>query len=202
MMTRDAEVPSHVIFRLLLEFCSSFWDSGYVGSEETGAKRGDIVYTHQTLLIPTTLFQRLPLPFPTAQCGVKDWSTTRRKHRGISASQHLGFDRPDLIFSFLSPSPHQQSCPNESDLAERPNLQPSSQKCQKLLRFSKLLSELLSQESYQNSSCDIKQNKYIVIWTEGDVQIPGTHHTSKPKSHQSGTLIWELVQESVCLIIS
>lgn len=68
--------------------------------------------------------------------------------------------------------------------------------------FSKLLSELLPQECYQSSSCDIKQNKYIVIWTEGDVQIPGTHHTSKHKSHQSGTLIWELDQESVCLIIS
>lgn len=183
MMTREAEVPSHDIFRLLLELCSSFWDSGSVGREEAGELREETeLYPsdspHSSHSVPDSS-RGFPFPFPTAQCGVKDWSTMSRKHS--CASQHLRFDRTDLIFSFLSPSPHQHSCPNESDLAERPNLQPSSQKCQKLLLFSKLLSELLSQESYQNSSCDIKQNKYTVIWTEGDVQIPGTDTQASPE---------------------
>lgn len=191
---------------LLLELCSSLWDSGYVGSEEREELREETEFTLQTLLIPAPL-QTLPVvshfPFPLLRVGVKDWSTTRRKHRGSSASQHLIFDRTDLIFSFLSPSPHQQSCPKMSQTWLKAPVCSQAHRSVKssCCLFSKLLSELLSQESYQNSSCDIKQNKYIVIWTEGDVQIPGTHHTSKPKSHLSGTLIWELVQESVCLII-
>lgn len=65
MMTREAEVPSHDIFRLLLGFCSSFWDSGSVGREE---QRGDRVCTLQTLLKAATLCQTLPgashFPFP------------------------------------------------------------------------------------------------------------------------------------------
>lgn len=192
---------------LLLELCSSLWDSGYVGSEEREELREETEFTLQTLLIPAPLpnsSSGFPFPFPTAQGGSKGlWSTTRRKHRGSSASQHLIFDRTDLIFSFLSPSPHQQSCPKMSQTWLKAPVCSQAHRSVKssCCLFSKLLSELLSQESYQNSSCDIKQNKYIVIWTEGDVQIPGTHHTSKPKSHLSGTLIWELVQESVCLII-
>lgn len=124
---------------LLLQFCSTCWDSGYVGNEEAEELRGDRVYPSDSpdLLTPATLCQTIPMAshfsFPLLSVGVKDWSITRRKRRGSSASQHLSFGRTDLIFSFLSPSPHQQSCPNESDLAERPNLQPSSQKCQKLL---------------------------------------------------------------------
>lgn len=124
---------------LLLQFCSTCWDSGYVGNEEAEELREETEFTLQTLLISShqPLCARLPMAshfsFPLLSVGVKDCSTTRRKRRGSNASQHLSFDRTDLIFSFLSPSPHQQSCPNESDLAERPNLQPSSQKCQKLL---------------------------------------------------------------------
>lgn len=122
---------------LLRESCSSLWDSGYVGSEETEELREETEFTLQPLLTSATLCQIVPVashfPFPVLSVGVKEWSTRRRKHRGSSASQHLTFDRTDLIFSSLSPSPHQQSCPNESDLAEGPNLQPSSQKCQKLL---------------------------------------------------------------------
>lgn len=112
------------------------WFCGKWGNR--GAQRGDrVLPSDSSHLTPATLCQTIPVasqsPFPLLSVGVKDWSTTRRKRRGSKASQHLSFDRTDLIFSFLSPSPHQQSCPNESDLAERPNLQPSSQKCQKLL---------------------------------------------------------------------
>lgn len=140
MMTRGGEVPSHVIFRAftaVLQHMLGQWLCGKWGSR--GAKRRDRVYPSDSpdLLTPATLCQIIPMAshfsFPLLSVGVKDWSTTRRKRRGSNASQHLSFDRTDLIFSFLSPSPHQQSCPNESDLAERPNLQPSSQKCQKLL---------------------------------------------------------------------
>lgn len=68
--------------------------------------------------------------------------------------------------------------------------------------FSKLLSELVSQESYQNSNSDIKQKKYTVNWTERDVQSIGTHSTSKPQSCKTGTLIWELVRKSMCFHLS
>lgn len=205
-MTKEAEILSHVIFRTFIgvvQLTLGQWLCGKWGKR--GAKRGDSLPFR--LCSSQPLCQTLPVvshfPFPLLRVGVKDWSTTRRKHRGSSASQHLIFDRTDLIFSFLSPSPHQQSCPKMSQTWLKAPVCSQAHRSVKssCCLFSKLLSELLSQESYQNSSCDIKQNKYIVIWTEGDVQIPGTHHTSKPKSHLSGTLIWELVQESVCLII-
>lgn len=77
---------------LLLELCSSLWDSGYVGSEEREELREETEFTLQTLLIPAPLpnsSSGFPFPFPTAQGGSKGL-----KHHEKKAQRQQCFSTP------------------------------------------------------------------------------------------------------------
>lgn len=202
MMTKEAEILSHYIFRTftgVVQLTLGQWLCGKW--RKRGAERRQSLSFR--LCSSQPLCQTLPavshFPFPLLRVGEAP------QEESTEAAVLLNTSFLTELTSFFPSSPLLPTS-NPALMSQTWLKAPVCSQAHRSVKsscclFSKLLSELLSQKSYQNSSCDIKQNKYTVICTEGDVQIPGTHYTSKPKSHLSGTLIWELVQESVCSII-
>lgn len=111
------------------------------------------------------LFQWLPISL--SQCSVWELRSEAPREESTEAAVLLSTSLLTELTSFFPPSPLLPTS-NPALMSQTWLKAPICSQAHRSVKsscclFSKLLSELLSQESYQNSSCDTKQNKYIVI---------------------------------------